>query len=309
MVFDPEVKDKMWSAWSNLHDFPRGKMTRNPRWKSRARGGVCVSTDGGRTWRPTISGMGSDSPTTSLVMDPNSKPGNRILYAAVYNKGIFKSTDDGNTWTLKNNGIGDNTAAFELTILDNGHLYLTVVPIPVHDANQPGTAIHSGAVYKSEDGAETWKKLNIADGLLFPNGIVVDPQDQHRVYLACWADITLSDLVGGATVRANGEENRSLDMPGGIFVSEDGGQTWAPTFDQDQYVYDVTLDPHYPGRLYCNTFNQSAWRSDDYGKTWRKLPGYDFHWGHRVIPDPHQKDYLYITTYGSSVWHGNPEQF
>ena len=31
MVFDPEVKGKIWSVWSYLHDFPRGKMTRNPK--------------------------------------------------------------------------------------------------------------------------------------------------------------------------------------------------------------------------------------------------------------------------------------
>src|SRR5690606_19677206 len=98
VVFDPDIEGKLWSGWSNLHDFPRGKMTRSPRWKSRGRGGVCVSTDGGRSWSPVVEGMGSDSPTTSLVMDPRSEPGKRTLYAAVYNKGVFKSVDDGNTW-------------------------------------------------------------------------------------------------------------------------------------------------------------------------------------------------------------------
>jgi hypothetical protein len=37
----------------------------------------------------------------------------------------LKSTDDGKTWTLKNQGIEANTCAFELTLSDNGNLFLT----------------------------------------------------------------------------------------------------------------------------------------------------------------------------------------
>jgi hypothetical protein len=89
-------------------------------------------------------------------------------------------------------------------------------------------------------------------------------------------------------------------------MSEDCGNTWVSVFDQDQYVYDVTVDPFHIGRLFCNTFNQAAYRSDDYGKTWNKIKGYDFHWGQRIVVDHHNPDKIYITTFGSSVWHGIP---
>ena len=100
--------------------------------------------------------------------------------------------------------------------------------------------------------------------------------------------------------------NKLLEMKGGIFLSEDGGNTWKSIFDEDQYVYDVTTDEHHPGRVYCNTFNRAAYRSDDYGKTWKKIKGYDFHWGHRVVVDNNDPENIYITTFGSSVWHGKP---
>jgi len=87
-------------------------------------------------------------------------------------------------------------------------------------------------------------------------------------------------------------------MPGGIFLSEDGGDTWRSIFDEDQYVYDITADPWHPGRFYCNTFNGAAWRSDDHGNTWKKIKGYDFHWGHRIIVDPNNPEMVYITTFG-----------
>jgi hypothetical protein len=132
-----------------------------------------------------------------------------------------------------------------------------------------------------------------------------DPQNPNRIYLGCWADIELSEVVGKDVIRSNGA-NEVLDLKGGIFLSEDDGNTWVSIFDQDQYVYDVTVDPTNPGRVYCNTFNQAAYRSDDYGKTWNKIKGYDFHWGQRIVADLHNPDKIYITTFGSSVWHGVP---
>jgi len=305
MVFDPEIKDKIWSVWSYLHDFPRGKMTRNPKWKEIGKGGVCISVDGGKTWKPEFDGMGFDSPATSIVMDPESAPRNRTLYVSVYSKGVFKSTDDGKTWELKNHGIEENTCAFELTLTGKGVLFLTVSATPMHKDRKKGMSFYSGAVYRSYDGAETWTKLHVADSNLFPNGIDYDRQNPDRLYLGCWADITLSDLAGGDVVRANGG-NKTIDMPGGIFLSEDGGNTWTSIFDEDQYVYDVTVDPYHAGRIYCNTFNQAAYRSDDYGKTWKKIKGYDFHWGQRIVVDQNDPEQVYITTFGSSVWHGKP---
>lgn len=306
MAFDPGVKNKVWSAWSGMHDFPRGKMTRNPKWKENAKGGICVSEDGGRTWKPTIAGMGTDAPATCIVLDPVSPPGNRTLYATVYNKGVFKSTDDGKTWSVKNKGIEDNTCTFEITLTKSGVLFLTVVPTPMHQNGQKGRGFYSGAVYRSTDGAENWTKLQVTDGALFPNGIEDDPQNPNRIYLACWAAISLGDLVGGDVARSTGGDE-VIPMQGGIFLSEDAGNTWTSIFDTSQYVYDVTVDPYHPGRLYCNTFNKAAYRSDDYGKSWKKIKGYDFHWGHRIIVDPVDTEKIYITTYGSSVWHGVPE--
>ena len=305
IAFDPAVKNKVWSAWSGLHDFPRGKMTRNPKWKEAGRGGICVSVDAGKTWKPSNEGMGFDSPTTCVVIDPESPSDKRTLYASVYGKGVFKSTDDGKTWLLKNKGIDSNTCAFELTLTPKGDLFVTVSPTPVHRNGNKGREFYSGALYRSTDGAETWRKLQVADSLLFPNGIEYDPANPERIFLACWSDIDLSDLVGGDIARSTGGNER-LKMPGGIFLSEDDGNTWKQVFDERQYVYDVTADPYHTGRYYANTFNRAAYRSDDNGKTWKRLKGYDFHWGHRAIIDRNDPEKIYLTTYGSSVWHGTP---
>lgn len=305
MVFDPEVKDKIWSVWSGLHDFPRGKMTRNPAWTSYGRGGVALSLNGGKSWTLLTEGIGSDSPATSIVLDENSPAGNRTLYVAVYGKGVFKSKDDGQTWESRNQGIEGSKAAFELTLLPDGTLFLITSPTPQHRNGEMGREVFMGAVYKSSDDAGTWERLDLVDHVGFPNGLEYDPDNPDRLYLGSWSDITLSDLIGRGTAEATGG-NETIELNGGIIMSEDGGETWVQIFDEDQYVYDVTVDPRHPGRIYCNTFNQGAYRSDDYGNTWKKLKDYDFHWGHRVIIDQHDPEKVYLTTFGSSVWHGTP---
>ncbi|HEY4205841.1 MAG TPA: hypothetical protein VGM31_03470 [Puia sp.] len=304
VTFDPAVNGKLWSVWSGIHDLPRGKMTRDPQWKTHCSGGVCVSTDGGRTWTPQVNGMDLNSSTTCIALDGRTPAGHRTLYVTAYNKGVFKSVDDGKTWVLKNNGIDGNTCAFRIVLAGNGDLYLVTCPNPVFGAATDSLRYWSGAVYKSTDGADSWSKLDLGDAR-FPSGVAVDPSNPQRVYVACWADIQLSDLFGGAATRAAGGD-RYLPMSGGIFLSEDGGRSWASVFDKKNYVYDVTVDAHHPGRVYCNTFTGAAWRSDDYGRSWRKIEGYDFHWGHRVIVDEYDPDKVYLTTYGSGVWHGYP---
>jgi len=305
MVFDPEIKDKIWSVWSGLHDFPRGKMTRNPAWTSYGRGGVALSNDGGKSWTPLTDGIGFDSPSASLVLDENTPAGNRTLYVAAYGKGVFKSVDDGRTWELRNHGINDSKAAFELTLLPDGTLFLITSPTPQHRDGERGREVFMGAVYKSTDKAATWQQLDLVENVGFPNGLDFDPHNPERLYLGSWADITLGDMIGGEIAEETGG-NETIKLNGGIIMSEDGGETWSQVFDKDQYVYDVTVDPENPGRVYCNTFCQGAYRSDDYGKTWKKLKDYNFHWGHRVIIDQHDPEKVYLTTFGSSVWHGTP---
>jgi hypothetical protein len=91
---------------------------------------------------------------------------------------------------------------------------------------------------------------------------------------------------------------------GGIYVSDDGGSNWRCVLDKDQHVYDVSIDPRDPKMLYSAGFESSAWRSQDRGEHWTRIPGFNFKWGHRVIPDPADPNRIYVTTFGGSVWHG-----
>jgi photosystem II stability/assembly factor-like uncharacterized protein len=101
-----------------------------------------------------------------------------------------------------------------------------------------------------------------------------------------------------------GQERSDVDAGGGVFLSTDAGGTWRPIFQDSQHVYDVTVDPRNAEVLYICGFDAAAYRSADRGAHWTRIRGYNFKWGHRVIPDPNDESKIYITTYGGSVWHG-----
>ena len=272
MEFDPTVRGRMWAVMSGVHDLPRPKM-----WRSRSPltydGGVVRSDDGGRTWRVQNTGM-PQTAATHILRDPGG-----TLYVTGFGRGVFKSVDGGSN--------GGPPLAWRLARDSKGWLYLVVAR-----GSDDGSFANDGdaALYRSTDGAERWTRMALPHGVNGPSGLAVDPQDPRRLYLAVW---------GRSTPR--GAED------GGIYLSTDAGAAWRRVLAQDQHVYDVTVNLHDPRVLYAAGFEASAWRSIDRGLTWKRIPGFDFKWAHRVIVDPRDPAMIFITTFGGSVWHGRAD--
>ena len=284
VTFDPAVKDKMWGVMSGTHDLPRPKMWRTTS-VTKYRGGVCSSVDGGRTWKPSNTGIPETAPT-HILLDPTSPVGRRTLWVAAMGRGVYKSTDDGATWVLKNQGIVQNEPmAWRLARAGDGTLYVAIARRS--EDGSIGTS-GDGALYKSIDGAESWTPVQLPTEVNGPNGLTIDPHDPNRLYLAAWT-------------RATGVHGTG----GGIFLSVDAGKSWKNVLDRDQHVYDVTIDPRDANILYAAGFESSAWRSNDRGEHWARIPGYNFKWGQRVMPDLEDPGMIYISTFGGGVWHGN----
>ncbi len=286
VVFDPEVRGRMWGVMSGVHDLPRPKM-----WRQRSpenfNGGVCISEDGGRRWNVSAE-RPPEMAATHILLDPRSPSTARTLYVAAFGKGVYKSTDGGRHWSLKNSGMTEKEPfAWRLAQDSDGVLYLVVAR-----RSEDGSIGNDrdGALYRSTDGAETWTRLTLPEGTNGPNGLAIDPENPRRLYLAAW-----------------GRRISSRKSGGGIFLTDDAGASWRQVLDRDQHVYDVTVDPANANTLYACGFESSAWRSVDRGASWGRIRGYNFKWGHRVFPDPADHSMIYITTYGGSVWHGPAE--
>jgi photosystem II stability/assembly factor-like uncharacterized protein len=276
LEFDPKVRGRMWAAMSATHDLPRPKMWRNRSPETYA-GGVVRTDDGGRTWRVQNEGMPLTA-ATHILRTPEG-----TLYVAGFGRGVFQSTDAGEHWALKNTGIeGPQPFAWRLALDSKGALYLVVARRSDDGGSgNPG----DGALYRSNDSAAHWSRIQLPPGVNGPNGLAIDPRDPAHLYLAAW-----------------GRSTREGAADGGVYLSTDAGATWRRVLDRDQHIYDVTIDATDPRILYATGFEQSAWRSTDRGLTWKKLSGYDFEWGHRVILHPQDHTHLFITTFGGSVW-------
>lgn len=284
VVFDPEVKGRVWSVNSGTHDLPRPKMWRHGG-IAKYKGGVCISTDGGKTWAKSNNGM-EQTAATHILLDPTSPVNSRVLYVTAFGRGVYKSVDGGKNWKLKNAGITQKEPfAWRIVRDSKGALYLLVAR-----RSEDGSidTDGDGAMYRSTDGAEHWSPVVLPQGVNAPNGLAIDPQDANRLYLATWA-------------RATGQHGEG----GGVFLSADGGKSWRRTLERDRHVYDVTIDPRDAKVLYAAGFESSAWRSSDSGEHWKRIPGFNFKWGYRVIPDPEDERKVYITTFGGGVWHGS----
>ena len=281
--FDPAVKGRLWAVMSGTHDLPRPKMWRRAQPES-FRGGVCRSDDGGETWTPQTNGM-PQTAATQILLDKRSSKDARVLYVTGFGRGVYKSTDGGATWSLKNSGLpAHEPFAWRLTQAGDGSLYLI---LSRRSENASAGNDLDGALFRSKNGAESWERVPLPDGVNGPSGLQVDPGNSNRLYLSAWGRNTKDGKLGG-----------------GIFVSANAGATWKQVLNQDHHVYDVTVDPKNPAQLYASGFESSVWRSVDRGETWRRVRGFNFKWGHRVIVDPVNPGSIFVTTFGGSVWHG-----
>ncbi len=278
-VFDPEVPGRIWSVWGSSHDLPRQKMMRRSN-LDKSRGGVAVSNDSGRTWSTSNTGM-VPTTCTHIVLDPGSPRESRTLYVCGFGTGVWKSTDGGKNWSKAADVPWSSKYVWRMALTPDGTLFV-IVAHGIFD----GSPV-DGAMFKSTDGAATWAQVPLPAGVNFPNDLVIDKQNPQRMYLSLWPRTE------------NGSE-----VSGGLLLTEDGGQSWTRIFREDAHVFALAVDPANPSRLFINTFDSAAFRSDDAGKNWTRIKGYNFKWGQRPVVDIHHPGMLYLTTFGGGLYYG-----
>lgn len=294
LAFDPAVRGRAWAAMSYNHDLPRPKMFRKNGTRG-FQGGLVQTDDGGRSWRALTgpqSGAATDivgeTAMTHVLLEPNSPPERRTLYASAFGKGVYKSVDGGKTWSQKNAGLpGGEVFAWQITRRDADGALFVVVSRRSEDGGFGNDG--DGALYRSDDQAEHWARISLPAGTNGPTTLAIDPRQPATLLLSAW-----------------GRQGKGLfapDVGGGIFRSSDDGKTWQQTLSHDQHIGAITADSR-NGRLYATGFNGSAYFSNDGGVQWTRIRGFNFKWSQRVVPDPRDAEKVYIVTFGGGVWHG-----
>ena len=294
LAFDPDIPGKIWGAFSGLHDVPNENSIW--RWLGRTnyRGGICRSDDFGVAWQVASTGL-PDMPALSIVLDPTSPKGQRRLYAAMYEDGVYVTNDDGVKWqrTQGQPGSDFNRRLCRLVLHRDGTLLAMVTGKRIR-ANGPFSPDGPG-LYRSRDGGKTWQWLNSNNVLLYPKDFGVDPADSNVLFIgACDAP-----------------DERGTAEQGGLYRSTDGGVQWQRVARLRPTHFGATFHPRRKGWVYATGCGWSyqpgdggLWLSRNLGQTWEPFRQLPFASIHRVAFDPSNDAVIYVTSFGGSVWKG-----
>jgi len=229
--------------------------------------GLYRTKDGGKTWKVVLS---APAPYTDRVgcgevmLDPSDP---RTIYAALYARrrspwsfvsgpdatdgrdlgGIFKSTDGGESWSRLGGGIPERTQRIGLAVFaKNPRIVYAIVQSDL--GGQSGIdeqKSRAGGVFRSEDGGETWKRMNDLNPRPFYfSQIRVDPENDRRVYVLGFM----------------------------LHVSDDGGRSFREDYSGKLHpdCHALTIDPRNPARLLLGT-DGGPYQSFNAGKGWQHL--------------------------------------
>ncbi|HXX63895.1 MAG TPA: T9SS type A sorting domain-containing protein, partial [Bacteroidota bacterium] len=194
-------------------------------------GGVFLSTNAGASWGPISNGLPSGS-ILSLAAVPGPGGGlNFDLFAGVRNSGMFRSTDNGGSWIAMNNG---------LPTVGVSPIINAIAASPVPNGTASSLFASYTTVYLSTDFGDSWWNtewptyqvgdancLTINGGTLFAGAVGV-----WKYSIA--TDSTWSIQTSGTTdslwcVKAvNNNMAWTGGSKGGVFVTGNGGISWAP---------------------------------------------------------------------------------
>ena len=293
-------------------------------WAPNADRGVYRTTDGGRTWSRTLF-IDSLTGATDIVVDPTNPD---VVVAATYQRlrtpwgfngggagsGIWKSVDGGVTWQAITAGIpaGDKGRIGLAIARSNPRILIATIE---HRTE--------GGTYRSEDGGDTWVKVNALNPRpMYYSKPVIDPTNADRVWIPGVTVYRSED--GGRTFRTlptgptydvglkgdhhsfwiNPKDSRHafLGGDGGLHETWDLGETWVRLNNLPiGQFYSVAADDRDPYWIYGGMQDNHSWMGPSATRHWLGIVNEDwrqigFGDGMYQRPDPFNERWVYTAS-------------
>jgi len=222
--------------------------------------GLAVSEDGGVRWRQLCPRKYSTALSGHFwrVAVWAKEGGEKILatcspWAEPPNRALV-SEDGGKSFKIAMAGLPDYRSAVNCMW---GQSYARALAADLKAPNivylgmdgdpEPARGRSGGGVFKSTDGGYTWKQLANQPGSRRAfYGLAVDPTEPRRLFWGACGD------------------------RGGLYVSEDAGESWGLACKNETWVFNVLVSPR--GTVYCPGVN--LWKSSDHGRTWKRISNF-----------------------------------
>jgi len=255
-------------------------------WGRNPERGIYKTTDGGKTWDHVLK-IDDKTGVNELVMNPKD---NKTLLAGAYDRlrfpwnyisggpgsAMYKSTDAGKTWRKITKGIPEGMIGRIGLDYHRADPNKVIAQIEAAVMNPDGTRqTNNNGVFLSEDGGESWTKVNNRNNRPFYFSIVrYDPVDANRIYVAD-VGIMSSDDKGRTLqnwptsvhvdhhafwINPNDNKHIIIGQDGGIGQTRDRGATWEHLNSMPiGQFYAVTYDMRKPYWVYGGLQDNGSW--------------------------------------------------
>lgn len=185
-------------------------------------------------------------------------------YVATSAGGVWKTINGGTTYKP----LFDSQGSYSIGVVTMDPNNPNVIWVGTGENNNQRSVSYGDGLYKSEDGGASWTHMGLKNSEHI-GSIVIDPENSDRIYVAAI----------GPLWSKGGDR--------GLYVSEDGGQTWEATLTVDDHtgVNEVIVHPEDPNTLYATTLQRrrhvftyigggpgsAIYKSTDKGRTWNKI--------------------------------------
>jgi photosystem II stability/assembly factor-like uncharacterized protein len=281
--------------------------------------GVYKSKDGGKSWKNV--GLKESEHIGMIKVHPLNS---NVVYVAAYgplwkaggDRGIYKTTDGGENWEAILE-VSENTGFNEIHIDPSNPKVLYAA---AHQRRRHVWTYVSGgkesAIYKSEDGGDTWNKLK--NGIPDETGrisIGLSALNPDRVYAMVEGHGFYRSNNRGASFNKQDDYNTSgnyyveivvdptnadviYSMDTYMHISKDGGKSWDRVPEKNKHVdnHCLWINPQDPGQLIAGC-DGGLYESYDNGKNWNFKPNLPVTQFYRVALD---NDLPFYNIYGGT---------